>query len=206
MFNIKKMVIPLLLCLVLISATGCFRKEPVLEDKPPLASIEMENGSIIEIELYPEIAPNTVRNFIELAQEGFYDGLIFHRVIPGFMIQGGCPEETGFGDPGYSIAGEFNANDFENDLSHIAGTISMARTPDDLDSAGSQFFITVADVIYLDGEYAAFGRVVSGLEVAQEIANVPNDENDKPLEPQRIKKVKVDTHGRKFGPAGKIRR
>jgi peptidyl-prolyl cis-trans isomerase B (cyclophilin B) len=166
----------------------------------------MEDGSIIKIELYPDIAPNTVHNFIELAEAGFYDGLIFHRVIPGYIIQGGCPRGDGTGGPGYTIRGEFAANGIENELSHQVGVISMARVPDDYDSAGSQFFITVDDADSLDGDYAAFGRVVSGLEVAETISLVEKDEDDKPLEPQRIKTVRIDTFGRSYPPAEKIRR
>jgi len=158
----------------------------------PTATIEMESGGIIEIELYPEAAPNTVNNFIALAQQGFYDGLIFHRVIPGFMIQGGDPDGTGAGGPGYSIQGEFASNGFTNELKHTRGVLSMARTmvPD---SAGSQFFIMVADATHLDGEYAAFGQVVSGMDVVDAIVSTPRGANDKPEEDQIMKKVTVDT-------------
>lgn len=145
-------------------------------------------------ELYPEIAPNTVRNFIDLINRGFYDGIIFHRVIPGFMIQGGCPEGTGIGGPGYSIKGEFSRNGFKNDLKHSRGVLSMARTmiPD---SAGSQFFIMVADSPHLDGQYASFGKVVEGMEVADKIVNSKRDYSDKPYEDQKILKMTVDTFG-----------
>ncbi|HBI57124.1 MAG TPA: peptidylprolyl isomerase, partial [Firmicutes bacterium] len=166
----------------------------------------MEDGGIIEIELYPDIAPNTVRNFIALAKQGFYDGLTFHRVIPGFMIQGGCPLGTGGGDPGYYISGEFSENGFENSLKHKTGVISMARLANNCDSAGSQFFITVGPSLWLDGQHAAFGKVISGLEIAQEIAEVAKDENGAPLQPQRIKKITVNTFGRKYDPPEKIRR
>lgn len=158
----------------------------------PVVTIKMENGKIMKAELYPEIAPNTVRNFVSLVNQGFYDGLIFHRVIPGFMIQGGDPEGTGMGDPGYSIRGEFSSNGFEgNNINHESGVLSMARSMNP-DSAGSQFFIMVAPAPYLDGQYAAFGRLTEGLEVAQEIVAVERDGNDKPLVAQRMEKVTVE--------------
>lgn len=161
----------------------------------PLVMIEMENGDVINVELYPDIAPNTVNNFISLVKSGFYDGLIFHRVIPGFMIQGGDPLGLGYGGPGYGIKGEFNNNDFENNLSHERGVISMARS-DHPDSAGSQFFIVVEDSSFLDGNYAAFGKVLSGMEAADTIVNVErNLQNDKPEQDQVMKKVKVNTFG-----------
>lgn len=152
--------------------------------------IEMENGGVIKLELYPETAPITVENFVRLATEGFYDGLIFHRVIAGFMIQGGCPQGIGIGGPGYHIKGEFAMNGVKNDLKHERGVISMARAQDP-DSAGSQFFIMHADAPYLDGSYAAFGKVVEGIEVVDAIASVATDMRDKPLENQKIKTVKV---------------
>ena len=154
------------------------------------AIITMEDGGVIELELYPETAPITVKNFEELAEKGFYDGLIFHRVSPGFMIQGGCPNGTGTGGPGYSIKGEFSANGVKNDLKHTRGVISMARTmvPD---SAGSQFFIMHQDSPHLDGQYAAFGKVVSGLDVVDRIAAARTDFRDKPLKPQRMKSVRI---------------
>jgi peptidyl-prolyl cis-trans isomerase B (cyclophilin B) len=160
----------------------------------PIVTIEMENGGVIKAELYPEIAPNTVNNFISLIKKGYYDGLIFHRVIPGFMIQGGCPEGTGRGGPGYEIKGEFAANGFPNDLRHTEGVLSMARTmiPD---SAGSQFFIMHRNSPHLDGQYAAFGKVTEGLDVVDAIANVRTGWGDKPVEPQKMKKVTVDTFG-----------
>ena len=160
----------------------------------PVATIEMENGGVITVELYPEIAPNTVANFIELANSGFYDGLIFHRVIPGFMIQGGDPQGTGMGGPDYTIKGEFAANGIENDLSHVRGVISMARAQA-YDSAGSQFFIMHADADYLDGQYAAFGMVIDGMDVVDEIAAVETGVNDKPVEDVVIKSITVDTRG-----------
>lgn len=160
----------------------------------PVVTFEMENGDIIKAELYPEVAPNSVNNFISLVQKGFYDGLIFHRVIKGFMIQGGCPQGTGMGDPGYSIKGEFAHNGFENNLKHTAGVLSMARAMHP-DSAGSQFFIMHKDAPHLDGEYAAFGKVTEGMDIVDKIAETVTDWNDKPLEPQRIKKVTVDTFG-----------
>ena len=152
--------------------------------------IEMENGGVMKGELYPEIAPKTVENFIKLAQEGFYDGLIFHRVIPGFMIQGGCPDGTGMGGPGYSIEGEFTANGFRNDLRHERGVMSMARAMDP-DSAGSQFFIMVADSPHLDGQYAAFGKITEGMDVADEIVSQKRNMADKPEVPQVMKKVTI---------------
>lgn len=154
-------------------------------------TIEMENGGVMKGELYEDIAPITVENFEKLAKEGFYDGLTFHRVIPGFMIQGGCPDGTGMGGPGYTIKGEFRSNGVQNDLKHTEGVLSMARTmvPD---SAGSQFFIMVADAPHLDGEYAAFGKILEGLDVAQKIVNVETDHMDKPLEPVVIKTVVVE--------------
>ncbi|ASW42005.1 peptidylprolyl isomerase [Clostridium isatidis] len=165
--------------------------------KNPIVTINMEDGGVIKAELYPEIAPNTVRNFISLINKGFYDGLIFHRVIPGFMIQGGCPEGTGMGGPGYSIKGEFSRNGFKNDLKHIRGVLSMARTiiPD---SAGSQFFIMVEDAPHLDGQYAAFGKVIEGIEVADKIVSAKRDYYDRPYEDQRMVKVTVDTFGENY--------
>lgn len=153
-------------------------------------TIEMENGGVMKGELYPEIAPKTVENFIKLAQEGFYDDLIFHRVIPGFMIQGGCPDGTGMGGPGYSIEGEFTANGFRNDLRHERGVMSMARAMDP-DSAGSQFFIMVADSPHLDGQYAAFGKITEGMDVADEIVSQKRNMADKPEVPQVMKKVTI---------------
>lgn len=171
--------------------------------KNPLAKIEFEDGSVLEIELYPDEAPNTVNNFIDLANHGFYDGLIFHRVIPGFMIQGGDPKGNGTGGPGYGIKGEFGANDFNNDLNHSHGVISMARAQDP-DSAGSQFFIMAADAPHLDNEYAAFGKTVNGIEIVNRIVQVEKDGQDKPIEPQVMKKVFVDTFGETYDEPERI--
>jgi peptidyl-prolyl cis-trans isomerase B (cyclophilin B) len=153
--------------------------------------IEMEDGGVMRGELYPEIAPETVANFEKLVNDGFYDGLTFHRVIPGFMIQGGCPKGNGTGGPGWTIKGEFTSNGFQNDLKHTTGVMSMARTPFP-DSAGSQFFIMVHDAPFLDGEYAAFGKIIEGQEVADAIVQVPRDMNDKPKTPQRMAKVTIE--------------
>ena len=165
--------------------------------KNPIVTIEMENGDIMKAELYPAVAPNTVNNFISLVKKGFYDGLIFHRVIKGFMIQGGCPDGTGMGGPGYSIKGEFSHNGFQNDLAHTPGVLSMARTmmPD---TAGSQFFLMHKTSPHLDGEYAAFGKVIEGLEIVDKIANVRTDYSDRPLEKQQIKSMTVETFGAEY--------
>lgn len=160
----------------------------------PIVTFEMENGDIIKAELYPEIAPNTVNNFISLVSRGFYDGLIFHRVISGFMIQGGCPDGTGMGGPGYQIKGEFNQNGFTNQLKHEPGVLSMARAMSP-DSAGSQFFIMHKASPHLDGAYAAFGKVTEGLETVNAIAETETDFRDRPLNDVRMKKVTVDTQG-----------
>ncbi len=160
----------------------------------PIVTIEMENGGVMKAELYPDVAPNTVNNFISLVKKGFYNGLTFHRVIPGFMIQGGCPDGTGMGGPGYSIKGEFTQNRFPNNLAHDRGVLSMARTMRP-DSAGSQFFVMVEKAPHLDGAYAAFGKVIEGLDVADAIVSVKRDYNDKPLTAQRMKSVTVDTFG-----------
>ena len=164
----------------------------------PIVTIEMENGGVIKAELYPEIAPNTVANFVTLVASGFYDGLIFHRVIPGFMIQGGDPKGTGMGGPGYSIKGEFARNGFrQNNLRHTRGVLSMARSmmPN---SAGSQFFIMHADAPHLDGDYAAFGKVTEGMDVVDAIADTPTGFQDRPVSEQRIKKATVDTFGEMY--------
>lgn len=163
-------------------------------EENPVVTITMENDEQIILELYPKIAPNTVANFISLAEEGYYDGLIFHRVIPQFMIQGGDPDGNGTGGPGYGIKGEFSSNGFENELIHERGIISMARSSAP-DSAGSQFFIMVADSPLLDGEYAAFGKVTEGMDVVDSIVSVERDASDKPLEEQKMKSVVVDTKG-----------
>ena len=160
----------------------------------PIVTFEMENGNVIRAELYPRVAPNTVNNFIHLVQSGFYDGLTFHRVIPGFMIQGGCPLGNGTGGPDWSIKGEFTGNGFQNDLAHDRGVLSMARTMDP-NSAGSQFFIMVEKAPHLDGQYASFGKVIEGMEEADRIVNVPTGWADKPKTAQRMKKVTVETFG-----------
>ena len=164
----------------------------------PIVTITMENGDVMKAELYPEIAPNTVNNFISLVQKGFYNGLIFHRVIKGFMIQGGCPQGTGMGGPGYSIKGEFSQNGFQNDLKHTEGVLSMARSmmPN---SAGSQFFIMHKTSPHLDGAYAAFGKVVEGMDVVNKIAETRTDYSDRPLKEQKIKSMTAETFGEEYG-------
>lgn len=171
--------------------------------KNPIVTIEMEDGNVIKAELYPEIAPNTVNNFISLINKKFYDGTIFHRVIPGFMIQGGDPEGTGMGGPGYSIKGEFTSNGFKNNLKHTKGVLSMARTmvPD---SAGSQFFIMTNDAPHLDGDYAAFGKVTEGMDEVKNIVSVETDYTDRPCKDQKIKKMTVDTFGAKYAEVEKM--
>ena len=171
------------------------RKEYIMTK--PVVTFEMENGDIMKAELYPEIAPNTVRNFISLVNRGFYDGLIFHRVIRGFMIQGGCPDGTGMGGPGYSIKGEFRQNGFANDLAHGPGVLSMARAMSP-DSAGSQFFIMHEKSPHLDGAYAAFGKITEGMDVVNKIAETATDFRDRPLEPQKMKKVTVELFGEEY--------
>ncbi len=169
----------------------------------PTFKITMENGSVMEGELYPEIAPQSVYNFIDLANHNYYDGLIFHRVIPGFMIQGGCPEGTGMGGPGYCIKGEFFFNGYKNELRHKRGVLSMARSQSP-NSAGSQFFIMHADAKHLDGQYAAFGKVTSGLEVVDAIAGVRTGMQDRPVEEQKIASITVDTHGETYPEPNKL--
>lgn len=171
--------------------------------KNPIVTIEMENGNTIKAELYPDIAPNTVRNFISLISKGFYDGVIFHRVIPGFMIQGGDPTGTGMSGPGYSIKGEFIRNGFENNLKHERGVLSMARAADP-NSAGSQFFIMVEDAPHLDKQYASFGKVIEGMEEADRIVKVKRNGQDRPLEEQKMKKVTVETFGQEYGEVEKL--
>ena len=163
----------------------------------PIVTITMENGDVMKAELYPEIAPNTVNNFISLVQKGYYDGIIFHRVIRGFMIQGGCPNGTGMGGPGYSIRGEFAQNGFANPLKHDAGVLSMARTmmPN---SAGSQFFIMHQPAPHLDGAYAAFGKIIEGMDVVNKIATVPTNRMDAPKEPQKIASMTVELFGETY--------
>ena len=169
----------------------------------PTFKITMQNGAVMEGELYPEIAPQSVYNFIDLANHNFYDGLIFHRVIPGFMIQGGCPDGTGMGGPGYCIKGEFFYNGVKNDLKHKRGVLSMARAQSP-NSAGSQFFVMHADARHLDGQYAAFGKVTTGLEVVDAIAGVATNANDRPLEDQVIASITVDTHGETYPEPRKL--
>ena len=160
----------------------------------PIITVTMQDGSVMKGELYPEIAPNTVNNFISLVKKGYYNGLIFHRVIPGFMIQGGCPDGTGMGGPGYCIKGEFSQNGFKNDLKHTKGVLSMARTMAP-NTAGSQFFIMHQTSPHLDGAYAAFGKITEGLDVIDTIANVPTNYMDKPMKDQVIKTMEIDTLG-----------
>ncbi len=167
------------------------------ERKNPVVTIEMENGDIMKAELYPEIAPNTVNNFISLVKSGFYDGVIFHRVISGFMIQGGDPEGTGMGGPGYSIKGEFSSNGFTNNLKHDRGVLSMARAQDP-DSAGSQFFIMHKRSTHLDGDYAAFGKITEGLDIVDKIADTATTPADRPYENQKMQKVTVETFGEEY--------
>ncbi len=192
-----KKLVSLMLCLMLtmVCLSGCSETEQ--EEIPnPTVVITMEDGSTMNLELYPNIAPNTVANFVTLAQSGFYDGLIFHRVIAGFMIQGGDPTGTGMGGPGYTIKGEFSDNGFENDLKHTRGVISMARSQS-YDSAGSQFFIMHADASHLDGQYAAFGKITddASLETLDKIATTTTDASDRPVVEQKIKSITVDTKG-----------
>lgn len=165
-----------------------------MSNQNPIVTFTMENGDVMKAELYPDVAPNTVNNFISLVKKGFYDGLVFHRVIAGFMIQGGDPEGSGMGGPGYSIKGEFNYNGVENNLKHSRGVLSMARAQHP-DSAGSQFFIMHADAPHLDGQYAAFGKLVEGEDVLDSIASIDTDWSDRPRTPQVMKTVTVDTFG-----------
>ena len=169
----------------------------------PIVTFTMENGDVMKAELYPEIAPNTVNNFVNLVQKGFYDGLIFHRVIAGFMIQGGDPEGTGMGGPGYSIKGEFASNGFKNDLKHTRGVLSMARSMRP-DSAGSQFFIMHQNAPHLDGDYAAFGKLIEGEDVLDKIAGVDTDYSDRPRKPQVMKTVTVETFGEEYPEPDKL--
>lgn len=163
----------------------------------PIVTIKMQNGDIIKAELYPEIAPNTVNNFISLIKKGFYNGVIFHRVIPSFMIQGGDPQGTGMGGPGYSIKGEFTSNGFKNDLKHSRGVLSMARTMAP-NSAGSQFFIMAEDAPHLDNQYASFGKVIEGMDAVDKIVSSKRDYNDRPYEDQVMESVTVDTMGKEY--------
>ncbi|MGZ7442016.1 peptidylprolyl isomerase [Paenibacillus sp. TH7-28] len=210
----KMMQRPLLLSLfslLLIAVAGCGAKPADTTGNVdmsgaashPIVTIEMDSGKKFKLELYPEVAPNTVNNFISLVKSGFYDGTTFHRVIPDFMIQGGDPNDIGTDGPGYSIKGEFNSNGAENNLKHTTGVLSMARL-EDPDSAGSQFFITVADAPHLDGNYAAFGKVIEGMDVVNEIVNLPREAEDKPKNPPVMKKVMVDTLGKEYPEPEKI--
>lgn len=197
---VTKIVVVVCLMLVSFGSSAVFAQE---QTKNPLVTMDLGDLGVIELELYPAIAPNTVANFIALIQQGYYDGVIFHRVIPGFMIQGGDPQGTGMGGPGYSIKGEFSQNGFANDLKHNRGTISMARTQIP-DSAGSQFFIMVERAPHLDGAYAAFGQVVSGIEVADQVVNAERNRQDRPLEDQKIVKMTVETFGVEYPEPEKL--
>lgn len=204
----KSLVVVFMLTLILTILSACGNEESTDDaenvgtntdyasevTENPIVTITMETDEKIIIELEPKIAPNTVANFISLVEDGFYDGLIFHRVIPGFMVQGGDPDGTGIGGPDYSIKGEFSSNGFENAMTHEPGVLSMART-NEPDSAGSQFFIMVEQATHLDGDYAAFGKVIEGMDVVEKIVAVERDGGDKPLEDQVMKKVEVDTKG-----------
>ena len=205
----KKTILCLLVSLLLLGCTASkteteTKEEPAVENTYPIATITMQSGDEIQLELYPDVAPESVKNFISLANSGYYDGLIFHRVIKGFMIQGGDPEGTGMGGPGYCIKGEFAANGVPNNVSHVRGVISMARKARPLDSAGSQFFICHADSTFLDGQYAAFGRVISGMETVDAIAATTTDPNDKPYKDQIMSSVRVDTLGVDYGEPEKL--
>ena len=200
-----KKILCLALCLLVLGTMGCGKNNSEEENVSnyPIATITMANGGVIKLELYPEIAPESVKNFISLANSGFYDGVIFHCVISGFMIQGGDPLGIGMGGPGYCIKGEFALNGVENNLSHERGVISMARAMN-YDSAGSQFFICHADSAFLDGQYAAFGKVIEGMDVVDEIAAVKTNANDKPLTDQIMESVRVDTFGVEYGEPTKL--
>lgn len=184
-------------------ATRSGRENNEGEVQNPMVTIEMDSGAKIVMELYPDVAPNTVNNFVSLVRQGFYDGVIFHRIVPGFVIQGGDPQGLGIGGPGYSIKGEFAANGFPNDLSHTRGVVSMARAQHP-DSAGSQFFIVVQDATFLDGQYAAFGKVVDGMEEVDRIVSLPRDPQDRPLNPPVMVKVTVDEGGAAYPEPEKI--
>lgn len=199
-----------IVALAVMMVSGCNKstdKDGAATDKDgqnPIVTLEMESGIKMEIELYPDVAPNTVTNFVSLVGSGYYDGLIFHRIMAGFMIQGGDPDGTGMGGPGYSIKGEFSSNGFTNDLAHVKGVISMARTSGNPDSAGSQFFIMTGTSPNLDGDYAAFGKVIKGIEGLDIIGNVKTGAQDRPIEDQLIKKMTVDTFGVEYGEPEKI--
>ena len=200
----------LLLPLVLAGCGKTATQEEPMSEQNPVATITMQNGGVIKVELYPDVAPNTVKNFIHLANSGFYDGVIFHRVIEGFMIQGGDPDGAGTGGPGYRIRGEFSNNRHENDLSHQRGVISMARQGNPYvpasayNTAGSQFFIMHADNDFLDGDYAAFGKVVEGMYIVDAIASCATDASDRPLEEQAMESVRVETFGVDYGEPERI--
>jgi peptidyl-prolyl cis-trans isomerase B (cyclophilin B) len=199
-----KAAIIMMLSFVLLLTSGCgmIRRKKI--EQNPVVTMEIQDWGTVKIELYPEIAPNTVNNFISLANSGFYDGLIFHRIIADFMIQGGDPDGIGTGGPGYSIKGEFSSNGFQNDLLHEVGVISMARSMD-YNSAGSQFFIMVEDQPGLDGDYAAFGKVIEGMDIIEEISEVDTDEYDRPYDDVIMTKVTVDTFGYDYPEPKKIR-
>jgi len=196
--EVRKIIFLTILILIVISLITIlgvgYYKKATYKAQNPIATMEIEDYGTIKIELYPEYAENTVKNFIALSNNGFYDGLTFHRVIKDFMIQGGDPEGNGTGGPGYSITGEFTDNGFKNDLSHTEGVLSMARAQD-MDSAGSQFFIVTKDSTYLDGQYASFGKVIKGMDVVHKIENVQTDAQDKPVKDVVIESIKVDTKG-----------
>ncbi len=213
---VKKIILAATVCTAIIAAIGCTKNERSTEVKESKDDVSVENGDLpiativvkgygtIKAELYPSKASNTVNNFISLANSGFYNGLTFHRIIDGFMIQGGDPEGNGTGGPGYSIAGEFSSNGYEeNDLKHIDGVLSMARARSN-DSAGSQFFIMVGEFNNLDGQYAAFGKVISGLDIVKNISKVATDNNDKPKEAVVIESITVDTKGVNYPEVEKI--
>ena len=212
---VKKIILAATVCTAIIAAIGCTKNESSTEVKESKDDVSVENGDLpiativvkgygtIKAELYPSKASNTVNNFISLANSGFYNGLTFHRIIDGFMIQGGCPNGNGMGGPGYSIAGEFSSNGFTNNLKHEKGVLSMARTMQP-NSAGSQFFIMHARAPHLDGEYAAFGRVIEGLDVVDKIASVRVNRMDKPLDDQRIKSMTVETFGVEYPEVEKM--
>ena len=205
-----KKIISIALSITVLSFTGCSSKkeitneERILPKELPIATIEVDGYGTIEAELYPHIAPNTVNNFISLANSGFYDGLTFHRIVNNFVIQGGDPEGTGMGGPGYSILGEFNSNNFKNDLKHTEGVLSMARSQNK-DSAGSQFFIVTGEASNLDGDYAGFGKVIKGMDIVKKIENVDVGINDNPMEKIVIKSIKVDTKGINYDEPQKIK-
>lgn len=210
MKKIFKKIISIALSITVLSFTGCSSKKEITNEERippkelPIATIEVDGYGIIEAELYPHIAPNTVNNFISLAKSGFYDGLTFHRIVNNFVIQGGDPEGTGMGGPGYSILGEFNNNNFKNDLKHTEGVLSMARSQNH-DSAGSQFFIVTGEASNLDGDYAGFGKVIKGMDIVKKIENVDVGMNDYPMEKIVIKSIKVDTKGINYDEPQKIK-